>query len=59
MLAVFVLALLLYLSEEKSFAELDLKIGAWFLFGSMALFHVVMFITVRTVRRETGMTHRG
>jgi paraquat-inducible protein A len=59
MLDVFVLALLLYLSEEKSFAELDLKIGAWFLFGSMALFHVVMFITVRTVRRETGMTHRG
>lgn len=57
MLDVFVLALLLYLSEESNFAELDLKIGAWFLFGSMLLFHGVMFMTVLTVRREAGMVH--
>ena len=59
MLDVFVLALLLYLSEESTFAELDLKLGAWFLFGSVVLFHGVMYMTVRTVRRETGMTHHG
>jgi len=59
MLDVFVLALLLYLSEENSFAKLDLKLGVWFLFGSVVLFHGVMYMTVHTVRREAGMRHHG
>lgn len=57
MLDVFILAFLLYLTEEREFVTLDLKEGSWFLFGSMVVFHAVMFMTVRTVRREAGMTH--
>ena len=59
MLDVFVLAFLLYLSEEKNFAPLNLKLGTWFLLGAMVLFHGVMFTTVQIVRRHAGLTHVG
>ena len=56
MLDVFALAMLLYLSEERNFAHLDLKAGIWYLFGVMVLFHMVMYATVYLVRRETDLS---
>jgi paraquat-inducible protein A len=58
MLDVFALAMLLYLSEERNFAHLDLKAGIWYLFGAMVVFHLVMYATVYLVRRETGLSKR-
>jgi len=52
MLDVFALAMILYLSEERNFAHLDLKSGIWYLFVAMALFHVVMYAVASLMRRE-------
>ena len=55
MLDVFALAMILYLSEERNFAQLDLKSGVWFLFGAMVLFHLVMYLTIWTTKRSLGL----
>jgi paraquat-inducible protein A len=55
MLDVFALAMILYLSEERNFAKLNLKSGIWFLFGAMVLFHMVMYLTVWTTKRSLGL----
>ncbi len=53
MLDVFALAMILYLSEERNFAHLDLKSGIWYLFVAMALFHLVMYAVASLMRQDT------
>ncbi len=51
MLDVFLLAMVLYLTEEGSFAPLNLKAGFTHLIGAMALFHVAGILLYQAQRR--------
>jgi len=51
MLDVFLLAMMLYLTEESSFAPLNLKTGFTYLIIAMVLFHVVKVLVSISIRR--------